>query len=75
MNLEPASWLHANATRADTMNQRRATGDLLHCWWNIWNERNKWIFYSAHHSAFQVAFAAKEEFELFLRACKEFQPT
>jgi hypothetical protein len=65
---DPASWIAANAARADPANARRATGSLLYCWWNLWKERNKRIFDSKHRSEFQVAFAAKEEFELYLLA-------
>jgi hypothetical protein len=37
-------------------------------------KRDRQIFDSIQRSEFQVAFTAKEEFELFLFACKGFQP-
>jgi hypothetical protein len=40
----------------------------------LWKERNRQIFDSIQRSEFQVAFTAKEEFELFLFAWKGFQP-
>jgi hypothetical protein len=43
-------------------------------WWNVRKVRNKWIFDSIQCSELQVAFAAKEEFELYLFAWKELQP-
>jgi hypothetical protein len=67
-------WLAASATRAKPANVRLATGIVLYSWWNVWKERNMGIFESTQCSEFQVAYAVKEDAEMFLRAMREFRP-
>jgi hypothetical protein len=67
-------WLAASATRVKPANVRLATGILLYSWCNVWKERNRRIFESTQRLEFQVAYAVKEDAEMFLRAMCEFRP-
>jgi hypothetical protein len=74
VHTEPASWLAANAVRANLADIRLASGILLYARWNVWKERNKRIFHSTQRSEFQVACAAKEDIVLYCAAIRDFQP-
>jgi hypothetical protein len=67
-------WLAASATRVKPANVRLATGILLYSWCNVWKESNRRIFESTQRLEFQVAYAVKEDAEMFLRAMCEFRP-
>jgi hypothetical protein len=41
---DPASWLAANVAMAQPANVRLATEIILYSWWNVWKERNRWVF-------------------------------
>jgi hypothetical protein len=72
--MDLASWLVANAARANTGDLQLPTGILLYVWWNVWKEQNRRIFDSTQRSEFQVANAAKEEVDLYRRTIHDFHP-
>jgi hypothetical protein len=62
------SWWEEAVTKINKGERKRFNGMVIFTLWNLWKERNRRIFNSAHESAMQVASRVKEDIEQRNRA-------
>jgi hypothetical protein len=65
---EPADWFEHHVVPSSVGDSRKVAGILLYFWWNVWKERNKYIFDSVQNSELHVACTAKDDIDIFFQA-------